>query len=189
MRLTLWLLTSLVLACSTDPGGGPIAPVEPLVDSLPTPLGKPIAMMISPAAASTRNDGLPAPLYNGHVWTLVGAGEQMRYPIPAQVGDTITEWIVYLWRDGLNVQTRARLQRLEVTTTIHVDVGPSISDPAQGPGYVALHLPPCPQPTPEPCLAPELVNEDNTYSILVEGAAPGDTATSAAVYARRTSAY
>ncbi len=133
----------------------------------------PVTAMIDPSAAEAATTCSPCPVFDGSLWDLGTSTSSLRYPIPALVGVTFTEWVVTLQRDALGPTTTVRMQRLETVSLLRVDVGPVISDSAQGPGYVSIgaHIP------------PEFVLEDETYSLLVTGGGiAGDHAGAAAVY-------
>lgn len=127
--------------------------------------------MIDSSACQERWDG--GPRFDGAAWLFEPAGQALRCPLPVEIGETVLEWSVWLHRDALGPNTSARLQRHDVVENLMYDVGPTAADATQGPDYVSLAMPRCPQPPPKQCLDPYLVNEDNTLSLYIVGSEVG----------------
>lgn len=143
--------------------------------------------MVDASTCTSRTSVASVPFYDGAAWSFGLSAIPVRCPVHVNVGDTITEWIVYLQRIDTTPATTARLQRVETVSGSHFDVGPAVTDNLTAPGYVSLHLPGCASAAPGlPCLQPELVNEDHAYSLLVEsGGVPGDKVHAYSIYGAR----
>lgn len=138
-------------------------------------------LMLHPSSGVAADlDGVPAPRFDGDGWAIGTATAPIRFPVPAQVGDTILAWSVHLYRvetGPLGPTTGARLERLDFATGQHEAVGMGATDTTEQTGPIVLTVPIDP---------PHVVDKGGTLSLMVAGDGwAGDRVVGAAVRVER----
>jgi hypothetical protein len=156
------ILVALVLVGCTVPSAAPTL----------------FSMQIDPSAceAASNPDGAPVPTFDGAMWHLGESTAALRCPIPVQLGDVLTEWIVFVQRAALGPATTARMQALETVSGLHVDVGAPVTDGTTPGPYVPIAT----------TIPPTFITDDDTFSLLVTGnGKAGDRVGASIVYGLR----
>lgn len=161
----------LFLAACAAEGATP-QETRSLEHQLTTPI-TPFAVSIHPATGAVA-DGADS-FFNGIGW-VIGQAE-VRFPVPAQVGDSMHAWRVALIRPTAGLETRARLQRLDESTGTYSDVSPEIVDSTSEPGPFVLGTKHVAVP----------VEVGSSLSIRVVGATMGDVVMGAEAFGSRSS--
>jgi hypothetical protein len=134
-----------------------------------------ISIQIDPSACEAPSGG---PVFDGALWAIGESTAPLRCPIPVQMGDTLTEWVVFVQRDSPQAQpsTTARLQHLETVSGLHGDVGPAVTDGTAAGPYVPIGA----------NIPSTSVTDDDTFSLLITGGGvPGDRVGPSIVYGLR----
>jgi hypothetical protein len=154
------LLIAILVGCTTPPGSTIFT------------------MQIDPSAceAAANPTGEPAPFFDGAMWVLGESTSALRCPIPVQIGDILTEWVVFVQRSAPGPTTTVRMQHLETVSGIHGDIGMPLTDGTTPGPYVPINL----------HIPPTMVTDDDTFSLLVTGGGiAGDRVGPSIVYGLR----
>lgn len=136
------------------------------------------SLNIDPSSAHAEPGGAT---FDGRVWRLSLSGRALRYPVPVQMGDYVTEWILTLRRDDARSLSWGQLEIMDPVDQESIALGAAAIHDSDVTGYVSLHV----QLDP-----PHFVTDDESLSLFVtgydgNGATVADRAGPAIVYVMR----